>query len=158
MGRAERIRRQAMRRQECWEASRLAAAEAPAVEEVESPEDFEEPEDSGSLEGMEFDENDDLRTGDGDENGGAWKAAQLGTSDQVALLFQVHRKTVERWRRKAGLPHVRVCGVIRYDLEEVKRWARERTEGRGGAVVQEVPAACENVPGATSEGGSHELR
>lgn len=139
MGRAERIRRQAMRRQECWEASRLAAAEAPPVEEVESPEEFEEPEDSGSLGGMEFDENDDLRTGDGDENGGAWKAAQLGTSDQVALMFQVHRKTVERWRRKAGLPFVRVGGVVRFDLDAVLRWAKLQ-------------------PGANAGGGSHELR
>jgi hypothetical protein len=58
-----------------------------------------------------------------------WKAARMGSVKKVAGLFGVHFKTVEVWRRKHGLPCVRIRGVIRYDLSDVLRWASARKEG-----------------------------
>lgn len=52
----------------------------------------------------------------------------LRTSD-VAGMFRVHGKTVERWRRLDGLPCLRIRGTVRYDLSDVLRWASARKEG-----------------------------
>ncbi len=109
-----------------------------------------EPEQEGVLEaeesfaGMEFDEDDVPRPRRASEGNSAeaWEAAHLGTADQVALLFQVHRKTVERWRREAGLPFVRAGGVIRYDLRAVLEWAAARTR-EAGSKAAERPSAVE---------------
>ena len=52
----------------------------------------------------------------------------LRTSD-VAGMFRVHGKTVERWRKLDGLPCLRIRGTVRYDLSDVLRWASARKEG-----------------------------
>lgn len=61
----------------------------------------------------------------------AWRkaAASLGTVADVAKLFRVHFKTVERWRKRDGLPCIRVGGVIRYPLGDILRWASARRVG-----------------------------
>lgn len=61
--------------------------------------------------------------------GSAWQSAQMGTVHDVAGVFRVHWKTVERWRLRDGLPCLRHRGVIRYDLSDVLRWASARKEG-----------------------------
>jgi hypothetical protein len=79
----------------------------------------------------------EIEWGDNDEpvapplvqGGDPWKSARLGTVHDVAHVFQVHWKTVEKWRRKDGLPCVRQWGVIRYDLSDVLRWASARKVG-----------------------------
>ncbi|MCC6652695.1 MAG: helix-turn-helix domain-containing protein, partial [Candidatus Eisenbacteria bacterium] len=111
------------RRQARWEAE--AEAEAYRVALEESPE-------------VEFDENDVAvpvgtitgRTGeDVPEPVNPWQAAIMGTVREVAKMFRVHWKTVEIWRRREGLPCVRIRGVIRYDFSDVLRWASARKEG-----------------------------
>lgn len=52
----------------------------------------------------------------------AWRWARCGTVRDVAHFFRVHEKTVETWRRKLGMPYVRVNGVIRYELAQVQAW------------------------------------
>ena len=49
--------------------------------------------------------------------------------DEVADIFRVHAKTIERWRRRDKLPCERLGGVIRYRLSDVLRWASARKEG-----------------------------
>ena len=51
------------------------------------------------------------------------------TTEDVARIFQVHPKTVERWRKQHNLPCVRPGGSVRYDLSDVLRWASARKEG-----------------------------
>ena len=50
-------------------------------------------------------------------------------TEDVATIFQVHPKTVERWRKRHGLPCVVAGGTVRYDLSDVLRWASARKEG-----------------------------
>jgi excisionase family DNA binding protein len=143
MGRAERRWRRRMRRRERRE---------------EGVELNLEPEGSEPLAGMEWGEGDQLEPRRACEGNSAerWEAAQLGTVDQVALLFQVHRKTVERWRRKGGLPCVRPGGVIRYDLEAVLGWASARKDGAGnaGAVEEVVEAGAVEREGGVERTGT----
>lgn len=123
MGRAGRRGAWVDRRQERW--IEEVEAEAYRVALEESPE-------------VEFDENDNAvpagtvtrRTGeDAPEPVNPWQAAIMGTVREVAKMFRVHWKTVENWRRREGLPCVRIRGVIRYDLSDVLRWASARKEG-----------------------------
>jgi len=51
------------------------------------------------------------------------------TVSEVAQIFRVHAKTIERWRRRDNLPCERLGGVIRYRLSDVLRWASARKEG-----------------------------
>lgn len=50
-------------------------------------------------------------------------------TEDVATIFQVHPKTVERWRKRHRLPCVVAGGTVRYDLSDVLRWASARKEG-----------------------------
>ena len=52
----------------------------------------------------------------------------LRTAD-LARMFGVHAKTIERWRKLDGLPCLRIRGTVRYDLSDVLRWASARKEG-----------------------------
>lgn len=48
---------------------------------------------------------------------------------EVADVLGVHPKTIERWRKKNGLPCLRLGGSIRYEISDVLRWASARKEG-----------------------------
>lgn len=48
---------------------------------------------------------------------------------EVAELFRVHPKTVERWMKRHGLPCTRLGGVRRFEVSDVLRWASARKEG-----------------------------
>lgn len=54
---------------------------------------------------------------------------QLARTRDMARLFGVHPKTIERWRKLDGLPCLRIRGTVRYDLSDVLRWASARKEG-----------------------------
>ncbi len=71
----------------------------------------------------QFGDDDELEPIPEDHGEEAWRLAQLGTVRQVADMLQVHWKTVERWRRRNGLPFVRFQGTIRYERDAVLRWA-----------------------------------
>ncbi len=129
MGRAERRER---RRQRRW-AMEQEGLEGDGLEESGVAAGLEE---AGEVfERAEWSEEDVLEAKpEGSRKGpDPWEAVQLGTVLQVADLFRVHWKTVERWRRTRGLPCIRPGGVIRYDLGAVMEWARRDTEGGRGA-------------------------
>ena len=48
------------------------------------------------------------------------------TLKEIADLFRVHRKTIERWIRDEGLPCLLVGGLKRFALGDVLRWAATR--------------------------------
>lgn len=54
---------------------------------------------------------------------------RMARTQDIAELFSVHPKTVERWRKLDGLPCLRIRGTVRYDLSDVLRWASARKEG-----------------------------
>ena len=54
---------------------------------------------------------------------------RLARTADIARMFSVHAKTVERWRKLDGLPCLRIRGTVRYDLSDVLRWASARKEG-----------------------------
>jgi excisionase family DNA binding protein len=58
-----------------------------------------------------------------------WSAEVFGTVHDVARMMKLHWKTVERLRRKSGLPFVRIGGALRYPFSDVLRWASARREG-----------------------------
>ena len=49
--------------------------------------------------------------------------------EDVAELFRVHPKTIERWCKRHGLPCTRLGGVRRFEVSDVLRWASARKEG-----------------------------
>jgi len=51
------------------------------------------------------------------------------TGEDIAEFLGVHKKTVERWRKKYRLPCMRLGGRIRYSVGDVTRWASARKEG-----------------------------
>ncbi len=53
----------------------------------------------------------------------------FATTATVAGIFDVHPKTIERWRKRYKLPCLIVGGSVRYDLSDVLRWASARKEG-----------------------------
>ena len=48
----------------------------------------------------------------------------LITPDDVAKHLQVSLGTVYRWVRNGSIPHLRLGHTIRFNLEEVNKWAR----------------------------------
>ena len=57
------------------------------------------------------------------------KAVSFVTIEDVAAMFRVHRKTIERWIKRYGLPCFRTGGVRRFAIGDVLRWASARKEG-----------------------------
>ncbi len=51
------------------------------------------------------------------------------TIEEVAGVFKVHRKTIERWIKRYGFPCFRTGGVRRFVIGDVLRWASARKEG-----------------------------
>jgi excisionase family DNA binding protein len=45
------------------------------------------------------------------------------TVQDIALHFGVSTKTVRRWVKGTDIPHRRIGGVIRFNLQEVDRWS-----------------------------------
>ncbi len=41
----------------------------------------------------------------------------------VSRFFKVSTSTVRKWLREGDIPHTRIGGVIRFNLEEVAAWA-----------------------------------
>ncbi len=156
MGRAERRRRARKQREAEWARGARAEAKAEPEAEAEAYAKAEREADEFFAK-MKWDDDDvpERRRESEGNSAGAWEAAQLGTTDQVALLFQVHRKTVDRWRKKAGLPFKRAGGVIRYDLRDIVAWASGNTEGALPPVTSwgEVEEAYAAESGAGPKGG-----
>jgi Helix-turn-helix domain len=48
------------------------------------------------------------------------KGTYLLTQEEVSRLFRVSVRTVQRWTRLSLIPSVRIGGVTRYDIEEVR--------------------------------------
>jgi excisionase family DNA binding protein len=53
----------------------------------------------------------------------------LWTIREVATYLRIHEKTVARWVRYGRLPCVRIGSRLRFDRQDVLRWARARKEG-----------------------------
>ena len=51
------------------------------------------------------------------------------TTKDVARMFGVHPKTVDRWRGRLGLPFKKFGRSVRFRLGDVLRWAAQRKEG-----------------------------
>jgi Helix-turn-helix domain len=122
---AERKARKEAREREQWKAGRIEGeqAEVPAdqARSVAAPSEAVE---SGTVMVPEP----TLRRGQ-KRAGDPWSQELFGTGEDVAGMFKVHPKTIERWRRESGLPCRRVGGTIRYEISDVLRWASARKEG-----------------------------
>lgn len=55
-----------------------------------------------------------------DSNG---QGKPTATVDDVAEHFDVSTKTVRRWLKNTDIPHRRISGTIRFDLNEVDEWS-----------------------------------
>jgi len=66
----------------------------------------------------------------------------LLTTDEVAVLWKVHPRTVTRWTARGALPAVRVGNVTRYRAEDVDRLIQPigSTRGETRAVPRGGPA------------------
>ena len=47
------------------------------------------------------------------------------TTEELAKFMAVHENTIYNWARK-GMPRIKVGNTVRYDLEEVVEWLKER--------------------------------
>ena len=63
----------------------------------------------------------------------AWKEfkdkSYCWTTKDVAQFFEVHGKTVDRWRRRLGLPSKKIGRSVKFCPGDVRRWAAQRKEG-----------------------------
>ena len=57
------------------------------------------------------------------------KSFWVGT-DEVAKAIPVCKRTVDTWREKGIIPFIRIGGVLRYDLDEVKAALEKRFKVR----------------------------
>ena len=46
------------------------------------------------------------------------------TVEELAEMFKVHKNTVYNWVEK-GLPHIKIDRIMRFDLDDVLKWAKE---------------------------------
>jgi hypothetical protein len=51
------------------------------------------------------------------------------TTKDVARFFEVHGKTVDRWRRRLRLPSKKIGRSVKFCPGDVRRWAAQRKEG-----------------------------
>jgi len=51
------------------------------------------------------------------------------TTKDVARMFGVHEKTINRWRRQLGLPSKKFGRSVKFRQGDVRRWAAQRKEG-----------------------------
>jgi excisionase family DNA binding protein len=56
------------------------------------------------------------------------KARTSATVEDVAEHFGVSSRTVRRWLKHTEIPHSRVGRTIRFNLDEVREWARPTKE------------------------------
>jgi excisionase family DNA binding protein len=56
----------------------------------------------------------------------ASKPANIGTVQDVAALLKIPVSCVYKYTRRDAIPMLRVGKYVRFDLEEVVRWAREQ--------------------------------
>lgn len=53
------------------------------------------------------------------------QADKLLTEQEVAEITGISRPSLRRWRRVGeGPPFLRLCGTIRYDPDDLRRWLR----------------------------------
>lgn len=61
-----------------------------------------------------------------EDSNGQGQGSPTATVDDIAAHFGISTKTVRRWIKHTDIPHRRVGGMIRFDVEEVDDWARAR--------------------------------
>jgi excisionase family DNA binding protein len=106
------------RNRKAWRERRQLKHEAEAMGEVGGPY-------AGAGEAVEVTE--EVRAVEAPRD--AVPAMRYFTGEEIADVLRVHVKTVERWRRRLGLPCLRLGGTIRYELSDVCDWASARKEG-----------------------------
>ncbi len=47
---------------------------------------------------------------------------QLQTAKEIASYFQVSPKTVYQWAELGQIPHLKLNGCIRFDLDAINEW------------------------------------
>jgi hypothetical protein len=57
------------------------------------------------------------------------RGSYLLTQEEVSRLFRVTVRTVQRWTRLDLIPSVKIGGVTRYDIDEVRRYLGNGDEG-----------------------------
>lgn len=50
------------------------------------------------------------------------------TVENVSEHFGVSIRTVRRWLKSTDIPHRRVGGIIRFSIDEVDEWMKDRAE------------------------------
>jgi excisionase family DNA binding protein len=58
---------------------------------------------------------------------------KLINSDQLSEIIGVRPATIYSWVRRGRIPHVRLEGLVRFDLLEIKVWLQERKKPIAGA-------------------------
>ncbi|MEE9390583.1 MAG: helix-turn-helix domain-containing protein, partial [Candidatus Aminicenantaceae bacterium] len=46
----------------------------------------------------------------------------LLTVKDLGRMLNIHHKTIYRWTNEGRIPHVRIKGLIRFDMKEIKNW------------------------------------
>jgi excisionase family DNA binding protein len=65
------------------------------------------------------------------ETAGNEARTYTASAGDVADRYGVHRNTVYGWVEATDIPHRKVVGVIRFNLDEVDEWMRTRTAPTG---------------------------
>ncbi len=53
---------------------------------------------------------------------------RLLTKQDLSALFGVSHKTIERWMKNEGLPHLKMKRLVRFEKEKVTKWMKVRFE------------------------------
>ncbi len=52
--------------------------------------------------------------------------SKMLTRDELAAMWRVCVHTIDNYRRKLGLPYVKIGASVRFSLRDVTRWLRKR--------------------------------
>lgn len=62
---------------------------------------------------------------------------KLVTTKELAEILQVHENTLYNWAREQDMPRLKLGhNRVRYDLDEVMNWIKERDEVERGGIRQ----------------------
>lgn len=91
-----------------------------------------------------------MRVVETDESGDIEPLTQLVTSDQLAVRFQVTRRTIARWEANGDMPKaIRKNGIVRFCMREILDWLDDSPPGAQVEQMQSDQWVADNSRGVT---------
>ncbi len=70
-------------------------------------------------------------------------AKTLMTAEETAKYLKVRPATIRKWTMNGYIPHIKVGGAVRYDLDKIDAWLEKRAQA--GRLKQGLSASEEGA-------------